>query len=58
MVINVLNDNKMKKEYIFPEIEVVELKAQHQLLAGSEIPTSTTPENPANSDAPGFDFEF
>ena len=49
---------EMKKEYIFPEIEVVELKAQNQLLAGSEIPTSTTPENPANSDAPGFDFEF
>ena len=48
----------MKKEYIFPEIEVVELKAQHQLLAGSEIPTNPTSVDPANSDAPGFDFEF
>ena len=49
---------EMKKEYIFPEIEVVELKAQHQLLAGSEIPTNPTSVDPANSDAPEFDFEF
>ena len=48
----------MKKEYIFPEIEVVEIKAQHQLLAGSVIDTNPSPENPANSDAPAYDFEF
>jgi hypothetical protein len=50
----------MKKEYIFPEIEVVELKAQHQLLAGSFSgdPTNPTPGDAGGAAAPEFDFEF
>ena len=51
----------MKKEYIYPEIEVVELKAQHQLLAGSPYsgdPTNPTPGDAGGAAAPEFDFEF
>lgn len=47
----------MKKEYIYPEIEVVEFKAQQQILAGSEIPTASGSQDPSGSDAPGFYFE-
>ena len=46
----------MKKTYINPELDVIEFKAQHQILAGSEVPTGTTPTDPNSSDAPGFDF--
>ena len=46
----------MKKTYINPELNVIEFKAQHQILAGSEVPTGTTPTNPSGSDAPVFDF--
>ncbi len=56
MVINVLIERKMKKEYIYPEMEVVEIKAP-QLLAGSpEVPTDGD-YDPNNDvlDAPGMD---
>lgn len=45
MVINVLIERKMKKEYIYPEMEVVEIKAP-QLLAGSpkNIPSDDEPD--------------
>ena len=44
----------MKKIYIAPEMETVEIKVQ-QLLAGS-LPTGSTPTDPANSDAPEFEW--
>ena len=40
----------MKKTYMNPKMEIVEIKVQ-QLLAGS-IPTGETPTDPASSDAP------
>lgn len=42
----------MKKTYIIPEMEIVEIKVQ-QLLAGS-LPTGDTPTNPNESDAPEY----
>ena len=38
----------MKKTYINPKMEIVEIKGQ-QLLAGSTVPTGTTPTDPASS---------
>ena len=46
----------MKKIYLKPEMEIVEIKGQ-QLLAGSTVPTGTTPTDPAYSDAPYFIFD-
>ena len=43
----------MKKTYMNPKMEIVEIKAQ-QLLAGSTVPTGTTPTNPNVSDAPAM----
>ena len=50
----------MKKTYINPEMEVVVINAQQQLLTGS--PFSGDPSNPSSGDAggaaaPDFDFE-
>ena len=47
----------MKKEYINPEMEVVEIKAQHQLLAGSYSGDPTNPEagDAGDAAAPIFD---
>ena len=56
MVINVQKVEDMKKSYINPELNVIEFKAQHQILAGSEVPTGTTPTSPGESDAPIFDL--
>ena len=44
----------MKKTYMIPELETIDLKINQQLLAGSEKPTST--ETPSEWGAPGFDF--
>lgn len=44
----------MKKIYMNPEMEIVEIKAQ-QLLAGSDtVPTGNTSTDPASSDAPAM----
>ena len=45
----------MKKIYIAPEMEIVDINMNQQLLAGSTIPTGSTPTNPGSSDAPEFD---
>lgn len=50
MVINVLIERKMKKEYIYPEMEVVEINAP-QLLAGSPDPNPSN-EEPSEYGAP------
>ena len=44
----------MKKTYIIPELETIEIKAQHQILAGSTLSTDPTPVSPGSTDAPGF----
>ena len=46
----------MKKTYINPKMEIVEIKGQ-QLLAGSTVPTGTTPTDPASSDAPSYEYD-
>ena len=48
----------MKKIYNKPEMETLVIKSSQHLLAGSVIDTNPSPENPANSDAPAYDFEF
>ena len=45
----------MKKTYISPSMETVKIASQIQMLAGSTVPTGTTPTNPGSSDARGFD---
>lgn len=44
----------MKKKYLAPEMEIVEIEKNVQLLAGSTIGTGNTPTNPNDSDAPEF----
>lgn len=46
----------MKKLYIKPETEIVEIKVQ-QMLASSPIPTDSTPTDPSESDAPQFTWQ-
>lgn len=48
----------MKKIYNKPEMETLVIKSSQQLLAGSEVPTNSTPVSPGSSDAPAYDFEF
>lgn len=48
----------MKKTYINPVIEVIKIASQTQMLAGSTVPTGTTPTSPGDSDAPEFDDDF
>ena len=45
----------MKKTYISPSMETVKIASQAQMLAGSTVPTGTTPTDPGSSDARGFD---
>jgi hypothetical protein len=53
-----MEDTIMKKTYINPEIAVIKIASKAQMLAGSEIPTGSTPTNPGSSDARGtFDFD-
>ena len=47
----------MKKQYCAPVMGVVEIEKNVQLLAGSTIPTGSTPTDPASSDAPEFYWE-
>ena len=47
----------MKKTYICPEMDVIELKNQQQLLAGSLLMGSGD-VNPNTADAPEFDEEL
>ena len=45
----------MKKEYMNPEMEIVDIKMNQQLLAGSpDLGTDPDPVDPGSSDAPGF----
>ena len=46
----------MKKQYMTPELDVVELKMDTQLLAGSLNYGGST--NNGSADAPGIDFDF
>ena len=48
----------MKKTYINPVMEVIKIASQTQMMAGSTVPTGTTPTDPASSDAPGLDDDF
>ncbi len=50
-----MEDTIMKKTYINPTLEVVKINTGAQLLAGSTIPTGTTPTDPSGSDARWFD---
>ena len=42
----------MKKTYINPEMEIIKIASQQQMLAGSTVPTGTEPTDPSESDAP------
>lgn len=42
----------MKKIYIAPEMEMIEIKVQQMLT--TSLPTDSTPANPEDSDAPEF----
>ena len=47
----------MKKTYINPEMEIVEILVQHQMMAGSVgIDPNATPIDPGNADSPEFEF--
>ena len=46
----------MKKIYMSPEMDVIELKNQQQLLAGSTIPLGGS-GSANNAEAPGFYFD-
>jgi hypothetical protein len=52
-----MEDTIMKKTYINPEIAVIKIASKAQMLAGSEIPTGSTPTSPESSDARSFDFD-
>lgn len=47
----------MKKTYMSPTMDVIELKNQQQLLAGS-LPMGSGDVNPNTADAPEFDEEL
>ena len=47
----------MKKTYINPEMEIVEILVQHQMMAGSVgIDPDATPIDPNDADSPEFEF--
>lgn len=47
----------MKKTYINPEMEIVEILVQHQMMAGSVgIDPDATPISPSDADSPEFEF--
>ena len=48
----------MKKTYINPEMEIIKIASQQQMLAGSIIPTGSTPTDPSLTDAHEDDFIF
>ena len=48
----------MKKTYINPEMEIIKIASQQQMLAGSTIPIGSTSTDPSLTDAhEGFDFD-
>ena len=47
----------MKKTYIIPEMETIDLKINQQLLAGSNPPVGGSTSNPSDLLAPSFDFD-
>ena len=47
----------MKKEYINPEMETMDLKINQQLLAGSNPPVGGSTNDPNDLLAPSYDFE-
>ena len=48
----------MKKTYINPEMEIIKIASQMQIMAGSTIPTGSTPTDPSLTDAHEDDFTF
>ena len=48
-------ENNMKKIYMTPEMEIVEIKVQQMLT--TSLPTGSTPTDPATSDAPEYSWE-
>ena len=47
----------MKKTYINPEMEIVELNAKYQLMAGSNVPQGVSNETPGEWGAREYDWE-
>ena len=47
----------MKKTYIIPELETMDLKINQQLLAGSNPPVGGSTNNKDDLLAPEFDFD-
>ena len=57
MVIHVQKDiEDMKKIYMSPVMDIVEIKQQQMLLAGS-LPVEGTTDDASDADAPVFEFE-
>jgi hypothetical protein len=57
-VFNIKQEETMKKTYINPEMEIIKIASQQQMLAGSTIPTGSTPTDPSLTDAhEGFTFD-
>ncbi len=54
-----IKEETMKKTYINPEMEIIKIASQQQMLAGSIIPTGSTPTDPSLTDAheDGFTFD-
>ena len=48
----------MKKTYINPEMEIIKIASQMQMLAGSTIPIGSTSTDPSLTDAHEDDFTF
>jgi hypothetical protein len=44
----------MKKTYLSPQVDVIELKNQQMLLAGSNLPMGSGDVDPSSADAPGY----
>ena len=47
----------MKKTYINPEMVVIKIASNTQMLAGSTLPTGSTPTDPASSDSRSLDWD-
>ena len=49
----------MKRTYMIPEMEIIEIQIQHQMLAGSVgIDPDVSPIDPSLADGREFDDEF
>lgn len=49
----------MKKQYFYPEINVIKLASNRSVLSVTSptLPTGNNPTNPANTDAPMLDWD-